>query len=118
MLFGHWFPPHDTSLAGCNSDILTVGYSFWLFVFFLFFFSCVFFLFFFFFLFFWCVFFVVVFFFFFFGGGGGLERLILNRLKILKKDFKDFSGVKYKMARLLICLKYHILLVLLLYFIL
>ena len=32
MLFGHWFPPHDTSLAGCNSDIVTVGYSFWLFV--------------------------------------------------------------------------------------
>ena len=22
MLFGHWFPPHDTSLAGCNSDIV------------------------------------------------------------------------------------------------
>ena len=34
MLFGHWFPPHDTSLAGCNSDIVTVGYSFWYFVFF------------------------------------------------------------------------------------
>ena len=30
MLFGHWFPPHDPSLAGCNSDIITVGYSFWL----------------------------------------------------------------------------------------
>ena len=29
MLFGHWFPPHDTSLAGCNSDIVSVGYSFW-----------------------------------------------------------------------------------------
>ena len=29
MLFGHWFPPHDTSLAGRNSDIVTVGYSFW-----------------------------------------------------------------------------------------
>ena len=29
MLFGHWFPPHDTSLAGCNSDIVTVGHSFW-----------------------------------------------------------------------------------------
>ena len=28
MLFGHWFPPHDTSLAGCNSDKVTVGYSF------------------------------------------------------------------------------------------
>ena len=29
MLFGHWFPPHDTSLAGCNSDIVTVVYNFW-----------------------------------------------------------------------------------------
>ena len=29
MLFGHWFPPHRTSLAGCNSDIVTVGYSVW-----------------------------------------------------------------------------------------
>ena len=28
MLFGHWFPPHDTSLAGCKSDIVPVGYSF------------------------------------------------------------------------------------------
>ena len=26
MLFGHWFPPHDTYLAGCNSDIVTVGH--------------------------------------------------------------------------------------------
>ena len=32
MLFGHWFPPYDTSLAGCKSDIVTVGYR--LFVFF------------------------------------------------------------------------------------
>ena len=34
MLFGHWFPPHDASLAGCNNDIVTVGYRFWCFVFF------------------------------------------------------------------------------------
>ena len=33
MLFGHWFPQHDTSLAGCNSDIVIVGYSFWVVVF-------------------------------------------------------------------------------------
>ena len=28
MLFRHWSPLHDTSLAGCNSDIVTVEYSF------------------------------------------------------------------------------------------
>ena len=33
MWFRHWFPPHDTTLAVCNSDIVTVRYSFWLFVF-------------------------------------------------------------------------------------
>ena len=46
MLFGHWSPPHETSLAVCNIDIVTVGYSFWLFVVFVcfccFFFVCVF----------------------------------------------------------------------------